>query len=87
MTRLKKDLTERETWYKEPTNGDNRDLPSSPEAKETTYPSRKTTTSAPRSWRRKSKRLERIGKKPVVKSVIFVPHTNNSEFAKILRDR
>ena len=83
--RLHKDLTERETWYK--TKRDREEEEESPSK------FRKITGGGRRPskpWKKTSKKSNLTAedsKKPVVKSVIFVPHTQNSELAKELREK
>ena len=75
--RLKKDLLEKENWYKSKEDGD-QDSPSKPRNQSRTRPSKPAA-----SWKRSKKRLQRVGEKPEIKSVIFIPHTRESELAKI----
>ena len=82
-SRLRKDLLEKETWYK----NDNKDDDAEDQAVKKIHTS-KTPSSRPTAWKRKGKRLKRLGgEKAQIKSVLFIPHTANSELATVLRDR
>ena len=77
--RMRKELLEKETWYKE--NEEENE-------KEDDIKKDNKPQSKPVSWRRTSKRLKRLGDKGEgVKSVIFIPHTRDSRLATLLRER
>ena len=66
------ELTERETWYKKRSRDNDEE--------DSTRPRDKIATS---SWMTGKKRKQmKTGEKKEVKSVIFVPHTINSELAQ-----
>ena len=79
-SRVKKDLIERENWYK---------TENTPVSMEESNTNSIMEGRIPKiSWKRGKKRLQRItGEKKEVKSVIFIPHTKGSELATQLRDR
>ena len=86
--RLQKELTERESWYK-PKKDDQEDDDEQKIFSNHSSSSRASTTS--RRWRssRRSKKPTTSGNgdQPKIRSVIFIPHTPNSELAKELRNK
>ena len=76
--RMRKELLEKETWYKE-NEGE--------KEKEDSIKKDNKPQSKPVSWKRTSKRLKRLGDREGVKSVIFIPHTRDSKLATLLRER
>ena len=77
---MKKDLIERENWYK---------TQNTPVSMEESNTNSIMEGRIPKiSWKRGKKRLQRVaGEKKEVKSVIFIPHTKGSELATQLRDK
>ena len=73
--RLRKELTEKESWYKD------RD-----EEEESPRKRLKMDTVQPRRSLRLKKIKSNKNKKNRIKSVIFIPHTRNSELANVLRE-
>ena len=76
--RVRKNLFERENWYKENEDGE--------KDEESPVKKRKLNINT-RTWKRGTRRLHRVGQKKEIKSVIFVPHTRGSELAKNLREK
>ena len=77
--RLKKQLTERESWYKD-------DEYKEHEQQQGGVFQRQTGTKTS-SWKRKKTTKTTTGEKKQVKTVIFVPHTTNSGLANELREK
>ena len=79
-----KDLTEKESWYKE--NDEEPDEKESPK-KRMRLENVETETTKNSKTRKRVKRKTKNIKKNNIKSVLFIPHTNNSELAKALREK
>ena len=86
-SRLEKQLTERESWYKERLNEDedDEDPENSKKFKKMNIAGRKPS----KNWRTRNirKHGSESSTRPQVKSVIFVPFTRNSDLAKNLRTK
>ena len=79
-SRMKKDLLEREMWYK------SKQEEEQGQQGKTTVPEK---SKQPLPWKRsgKGKRLKRLGDNKELKSIIFIPHIRDSKLATILRER
>ena len=82
-TRLKKQLLEKENWYKDREDSEEEDT----ECRHIQRTSRNSLKIS--SWNKKKMKAGNIEKtkKRQTKTVIFVPHTNNSELAVALREK
>ena len=81
--RLRKELTERESWYKEHPKEGNTEEESPSKYRKTTGGGRLPV----KRWMKTKKSAPHSGENLQVKSVIFVPHTKDSSLAKELREK
>ena len=85
--RLEKQLTERETWYKQTPVDDDDDEDSPRKRMRTTAPLKKDLETSLTCRRGKGRKYQKNTGRKDIKSVIFVPHTKDSGLAKILREK
>ena len=84
--RLRKQLTEKESWYKNQEDN-NEDDEASPSKYKRLNSLQRSAVLIRTPGRRSSRRLAKMRNKQQVKSVIFVPHTRNSGLAKDLKEK
>ena len=79
--RLRKELTEKESWYKD----DNEDNETTPVKFRRLVEGRRLPTASCRTGSRRG--FQKGQKNKESKSVMFIPHTQNSELARELHER
>ena len=82
--RMKKKLTEKESWYKTDKDNNEDEDDTNPAKYSRTNSGRRITRSGGKKMFKKSSQDGEISK---IKSVIFIPHTPNSELSKLLKEK